>query len=186
MIQNNGKKITKKDLEYIWCAATLPYFGGGILQYQANPSKRIYKRGIVTDYSLIYVEGLNNGQAKIIWNVINGWLKEPGNVDIQIYTSGNVRRHYSNLPINTSVPASRIDPNLSIKSGEYKIILKTSLTSSSTFFVSENKTAISDVSLQEIYGFLIYSPKSVIGTAYFIETIIFTPKPELFYKTPPQ
>jgi hypothetical protein len=182
MIQNNGRAITKRDLDHIWCASTLPYFGGGVLQYQENMStEHVYKLGIVIDHSMIYVEGLGNGEAKVLWGIMNDWFRGPGLVNV---VPG--LRFYSNLQLNTAKAINQIDSNLSINAGERKIILVMALSTSTSVLLEQNKIAIRDVSLRKIFGFYVYNPKPVNGTAYFISKIVFTPKAGLFSATAPQ
>jgi hypothetical protein len=177
-------RITKKNLDYILCAATLPYCGGGILQYQASASKTIYKLGYVFDYSIVYIQGLGNGQAKALWSIYNHWLNGPGQVYFVIQTSGTPR-HFTEITIGAAFDITKIDGNFSIAVNERKIIMSISLATSTSLFVDEHRAAIRDVSVKNIFGFFIYTPQPIRGTAYFLEKLMFTPKPGLFSDTPP-
>ncbi|MDR0555457.1 MAG: hypothetical protein LBG20_00370 [Holosporaceae bacterium] len=182
MIQNvsHGAEITSRNIAHIWGAAFLPFFGGGVLQYQSETSSYVYPLGLVCDCCLIYLKGRGNGKVTVLWSLWNYWFQVPNLMSIN---SGIVRGPFP--AVGSTVDATVVDKNLSIREGEYRAIVFLSITNSSSVLLP-NGTRATNIPSRQLFGFWIYNPTYKYSNAYFYAYVIFTPKPGLFSETPPQ
>ena len=163
------KQITIEDLANIGRAAYLSVLGTAPLSY----GREQYQ----TSYVIYYVRGEANNKASVIWEV---YFENYCKADWTVYSAVNNSKKFSFVvKRKTNVNPSEITPNLKIKEGEVKIILECSMLLLQT-----------NINTRTAFDFLIYSPRfyklSNSAHRYFFTSIlIFTPKPGLFFETPP-
>jgi hypothetical protein len=175
-----NKKITISDFKKIAGTCTSLMFQDLKLSSSFFPATLIF-----------YVVGTGSNKCKVIWEArVNYYGGDPnqGNVNTKTATGDDLTAAWSSIfhpyagcqgRIKTEILATKLYPNLTINSGEYKIILEVGFYS---YFYS--------LSLMRKLGFWILIPKfypnytiegTILGTI-----VIFTPKPGLFDETPPQ
>lgn len=169
MIQNisqdrNNKTISKKDLKIIGISSFLNHFNG--LQ-QFIPFQTYY--GLTF---LLYVKGLPDGKASVIWMWDSNTPTQPPTTSSS--TSHTTVNTYSSSTLNVkkNVDPHEIHKDLIIKEGEVKIILQQTI----NYGFSDKKI-----------GFYLLTPtgSGYSQKCYFHTTIIFSPRPGLFSETPP-
>jgi hypothetical protein len=182
LIQNisqnrSNKKIILKDFAYILGTVLIPHFGGGTDQYQIGEG-HVYKRGYLIAWSIAYLKGVGNGQVKILWEMYNDWMSAP--FDMKIVPG--IR--FFPAPGQT-VNVNQIMDGLSLKNGEYKMVLGFCPLSGSTLFLLNGENALT-TTWREKFGFLFWKPSfwvSLSVSSYYspsLTKVAFTPNPGLF------
>jgi hypothetical protein len=148
---------------------------------------------------LAYVKGLAGNKAKIIWVAYCfsfGAALSPKEWHFSSANSQNAI-YFMNLKcsINTEYGSSAIHPDLTIKEGEYKIILQAGMHTRTTYKYADG-VVVSQSNARRLFGFYLL-PFEPLGVPYAARadlafmfssssTVIFTPDPGLFSDTPPQ
>jgi len=177
MVQNisqnrENKRITLTDLGNIIAASSLPYFGGGTSQYGGGDIQS-YTHGFFPHPMLLFVKGLDNGKAKIMWIVKAMWFP-PGGSAATTSASDASYHCLVNWNIGRELEPSAVCEGFSIKPGEIKMVLD-------YYFFSSTDTVPAAK-----WGLLILAPQKETVWGYFHRVVIFIPKPGLFDDNPPR
>jgi hypothetical protein len=181
MLQNvsakrDNKKVTNRDFARILCVSFLPYFGGGVNQYDnAFNSSMLAPTGVA---SLYCVRGTGTNRAKIVWQYVSNATGDPR-------TRGLDKNHMASWhcivikSIGVEYDSEKIYSKLKINTGEMKMILNVNLCASWM-----KKATHKEREFPSTWGLFFLNPKAEsFGSStggWFHKIVIFTPKPELF------
>ncbi len=181
MIQNisqsrESKTITLKDLQYIARTAFLSIYPG-MSMYKQNG---YFEFGHTPTLQIIYVKGLDNGNASCIWRYYYRMSSIIGGAQESSADFEFLRPVY----FKTNVLPSQIYSSLTINPGEVKIIVISQITRGSSLTNSLNGKYLTD---KQSFDFYLLSPKYIATYNsiyyFFPSVVIFTPRPGLFSET---
>ncbi|MDR2780892.1 MAG: hypothetical protein LBB21_00290 [Holosporaceae bacterium] len=189
MIQNvsaerTDKKVTKRDLVRIACAAFLPHFGGGTLQYSNGWVVKKYSSVM----ALFYIQGTGNNKGKIMWIMYQNGISGTAN-GILIQSSGVINGwavFARDLTCGVEYDLDVIHKGLKINAGDIKIVVNAAVYIDIKYVFSNGVNIKSTPSL---WGFFILIPKTEspsVGQEYFYCNMEFTPNFALFNEKGPQ
>ncbi|MDR2724123.1 MAG: hypothetical protein LBB25_02880 [Holosporaceae bacterium] len=183
IIQNTSKnridkKITKNDLKNALVGAYLSVYPGMTMRGTAN---LVMPLGHFPHAFIYYVNGLGNGNAKVVWMVVS-YLDD---VYVSCVKYKPPQQHSgSSIKVSQNCPSSQIFKDLRIEKGEFKIILECCHYYVSEYMFSDGRRN-EDVTPREAFGFYILNPRSTVNSNFFTTVVVFTPKPGLFDESPP-
>jgi hypothetical protein len=180
ILQNINHRVTRNDLKCVVAAACLTIYPGKTMYSTVYGNMvSVYGNCPVTD---IFCVKKKDGKNKILWKLVLDVIEATVATEVRVY--------------ERKAPVSIVGLNLDdipLENGEIKIIVHCYR----YFFASGNRClAISNRSLysvtaRETFGFLVFNPKQSDRDSedklggFFMNVVVFKPKPELFSETAP-
>lgn len=176
----SNKRISLNDLKYAACSAYLTVYPGISMH---TPKENYYVKGFYPECEWFYVKGEANGRASVKWRV-HGNYSSTQYVQLVLHSdsSSTVVRY------RTNVVPSEIYPTLTIREGEYKIIIECHLRFSPSYHFADGRLC---GNARNVFGFLMHNPRPAVANdstwqSPFVEVAIFTPHDGMFDETPPK
>lgn len=175
----SNKRISLNDLKYAACSAYLTVYPGISMH---TPRTHYYVKGFYPECYWFYVKGEANGRASVKWALQGDYgTNRYAHISVTYDKPTCVVRYRKN------VSPSAIYPTLTIREGEYKIILECHLRFSPSYHFVDGRLC---GNARNVFGFLMHNPRPTtsdgIWQSPFVEVAIFTPHDGMFDETPPK